>query len=209
MRAAIELLPDPDGEALVRRCWDALSSAGLPGRGDHQGLSNWPHVTVWESPEHVADRPGVPRADAVSPAVVAAERLVPVLGLLPVAVPVVGVAVLGRPDRGVVVVELAAPALQAVHAEVAAVAGEGVGWRRDRWRPHLSLSRALRADQVEEALAVVTPLVEPAPVVPLTRLRTWDPAEGRSHDVGDRVGEWSATQVTEGRAAACRPVDHC
>lgn len=198
MRASIELLPDPVGEDVVRRCWAALAEAGLPGRGDHQGLSNWPHVTVWESADHVADRPGVARPQVSSPAVVPIDRLRPVVDLLPVSVAVVGTAVLGRPDRGVVVLELDGAALEPLRAAVHEVAGEGVGWRRTHWRPHLSLSRALTADRVAAALTVVEPVLAGTAEVRLTRLRTWDPAVGRTDELAVPSAACPATQSPEG-----------
>ncbi len=215
MRASIELLPDPSGEDLVRACWRALSAAGLPGRGDHQGLSNWPHVTVWESAVHVADRLGVPRAEAPTPGVVPVDRLRPVLDLLPVSAPVLGIAVLGRRDRGVVVLELDPTALAPVHDRVHEIADAGgAGWRRTPWRPHLSLTRALPAELVDPAVDVVGPIIANAPAVRLVRLRTWDPAVARAEEIActwlpSRPEEWARTQSTGGWSEGVDRVDGC
>lgn len=185
MRASVELLPDAAGERVVRGCWVRLAEAGLPSRIVHQGLSNWPHVTIWESAVHVADRPGARRRGAPEDVLPPPALLATVLKHLPLEVGVQGTAVFGRADRGVLVLELDPDPLVGLHAAVAALTEEapaGAGLRRDRWRPHLTLSRPLGPGQVDvaEALVRAVPLPE---VVVLERLRTWDPAANAVHEV--------------------------
>lgn len=192
MRASVELLPDAAGDRAVRACWDRLAEAGLPSRLVHQGLSNWPHVTIWESAVHVADRPGARRPGAPDAALPQPAQLVTVLEHLPVGVNVLGTAVFGRAERGVLVLELDPVALRGVHEAVRDLAGGGpggAGLSRDRWRPHLTLSRPLGPGQVDEARAVVR-AAPPPEVVVLERLRTWDPAANTVHPVerGHRAG---------------------
>lgn len=186
MRASVELLPDAAGEQAVRACWGRLADAGLPSRLVHQGLSNWPHVTVWESAVHVADRPGVRRRDAPGEVLPPASVLASLVERLPLAVGVLGTAVFGRADRGVLVLELDPEPLVPLHGAVRALADDGPGGRglrRDRWRPHLTLSRPLSAEQVEAAMGVVG---APPEGVVLETLRTWDPAANEAHEVGRR-----------------------
>lgn len=186
MRASVELLPDAAGEAAVRACWVRLADGGLPSRLVHQGLTNWPHVTLWESAVHVADRPGARRPGVPEEVLPPPAALVPVLGRLPVESGVLGTAVYGRADRGVLVLELDPAPLLALHEAVRELADEGpggAGLRRDLWRPHLTLSRPLGAEQVAAAEAAVRAVPLPEVVV-LERLRTWDPAANAVHAVG-------------------------
>ncbi|MDP3968346.1 MAG: hypothetical protein Q8Q02_08685 [Nocardioides sp.] len=178
MRASVELLPDAAGEGAVRASWVRLNEAGLPSRLVHQGLSNWPHVTIWESAVHVADRPGARRRGAPEEVLPAPSVLAALLEHLPLAVDVLGTAVFGRSDRGVLVLELDPRPLVPLHEAVRDLAEDGpggAGLRRDQWRPHLTLSRPLGAGQVDAASALVRAVPLPEAIV-LETLRTWDPA---------------------------------
>jgi len=185
VRASVELLPDAAAGQWVQDVWQRLVDAGLPSRAEHQGLTNWPHVTVWESGVHVADRPGVPRPGVPEHVLPPTEALASALDHLPVTTHVLGPAHFGRPDRTVLVLELDPGPLADLHAQVAGAAeqaGVGAALRRVRWRPHLTLSKALSPEQATAAERVVGDHDVPAQVV-LDRLRTWDPAANRTVDV--------------------------
>ena len=46
MVQSVELLLDPDADALIRNQWAQLAAAGLPSQALHTGDSNAPHVTL-------------------------------------------------------------------------------------------------------------------------------------------------------------------
>lgn len=155
---SLELLPDPDGEAAVRRDWQALRDAGLPSMLDHAGATNTPHVTVL----------AVPAIDAATEA-----RAVELLGpLLPLTVRASGIAVFGAERLTIArVVDVDDPVLRAVLDLRAATTGH----QHPGWLPHLTLARRLPRADLQRAVQVVG---AGDAVMALTSVRRWDPVAG-------------------------------
>ena len=154
MLHALELLPDDDGEAAVRRDLEALREARLPSQLDHSGASNAPHVTVLAAPDVSA----------------AAEHAVETIGsLLPVEVRAAGLLVLGRHRLTV------ARALDVPDALVAAVLALRAGTAdlpHEGWLPHVTLARRVERGDLQR---VVDTVGAEDVVLRLATLRRWDP----------------------------------
>ncbi|NYD41698.1 2'-5' RNA ligase family protein [Nocardioides panaciterrulae] len=152
---SLELLPDEEGRAVVRRDWQALRDAGLPSQLDHRGPTNAPHLTVLAAPAIDA------RAEAVA---------VEVLGpLLPLRVRAAGLVLLGARRVTVArVVDVEEPLLEAVVRVRAAVPD----LPRQGWLPHVTLARRLERGDVQRAVDL---LGHEDVVLTLTCLRHWDP----------------------------------
>jgi hypothetical protein len=158
---SLELLPDAEGEAVVRRDWQALRDAGLPSMLDHAGATNTPHVTV------VA----VPAIDEAAEA-----AAVGLLGpLLPVEVRASGIAVLGRHQLTIArLVDVDDALLRAV-LDLRAVT---VGHQHPGWLPHLTLARRLPRADLQRAVDALDPagvVADTGTTLSLTTLRRWDP----------------------------------
>ena len=152
---ALELLPDTDGEELVRRDWQALRDAGLPSQLDHRGTTNGPHLTLVAAPALGA-------ADEQR----AVEALAPVL---PAEVRVAGLALLGGSRvtiaRLVDVPDALARAVLDLRRGIADVQHPG-------WLAHVTLARRVPRADVPAALAA---LGHADGVLRLATLRRWDP----------------------------------
>jgi hypothetical protein len=159
MAHSIELLFDRDTEAVIRRIWDDLVAAEIPGRAP----VGRPHVTL-----AVAERIA---ADVDAPLRSVAKRLP--LGC------VVGAAVLfGRAD--VVVARLVVPTseLLALHSEVHRVAlphltpGPVPNSLPGQWTAHVTLARRVGGAQLARALSIAnrTPQIDGR----FAGLRRWD-----------------------------------
>src|SRR3954452_3884690 len=152
---ALELVPDADGEAAVRRDWQALRDAGLASQVDHPAPTNTPHVTVLALPE-------VPPGTETR----AADLLPP---LLPLRVRSAGLAVLGGPKVTVVrLLDVPESLTRAVLDLRAGVEGE----RHPGWLPHVTLARRMPRADVQRALDV---LGYDDVELTLGSLRRWDP----------------------------------
>jgi hypothetical protein len=152
---ALELVPDDDGEAAVRRDWQALRDAGLASQVDHPAPTNTPHVTVLALPE-------VPPGTETR----AADLLTP---LLPLRVRSAGLAVLGGPKVTVVrLLDVPESLTRAVLDLRAGVEGE----RHPGWLPHVTLARRMPRADVQRALDV---LGYDDVELTLGSLRRWDP----------------------------------
>jgi hypothetical protein len=154
MLHALELLPDDDGEAAVRRDWQALRDAGLPSQLDHTGPSNAPHLTLLAAPDvrTAADT----AVDAVGP-------------LLPVEVRASGLLLLGRHR---LTVARAVDVPDRLLAAVLALRSVTDDLPHPGWLPHLSLARRLPRADAQRAVDV---LGADDVVLRLTTLRRWDP----------------------------------
>lgn len=155
---SLELLADADGEAAVRRDWQALRDAGLPSQLDHRGPTNAPHLTVLAAPV----------VDAAAEA-----RAVELLGpLLPVRVRASGLVLLGGRRLTIArVVDVEDPLLDAVVRVRAGVPD----LPRQGWLPHVTLARRLERGDVQRAVDL---LGHDDVVLTLTALRHWDPEAG-------------------------------
>jgi 2'-5' RNA ligase len=152
---ALELVPDADGQELVRRDWQALREAGLPSQLDHRGPSNAPHLTLVAAP--VVD-------DAARRW--AAER---VGAILPVAVRTAGLVVLGGPRVTLARLVDVDDALTRTVMDVR----DRVPKRQHRgWLPHVTLVRRLARADVQRAVDVLGHHDES---LRLEVLRHWDP----------------------------------
>lgn len=157
MLHALELLPDADGDAAVRRDWLALREAGLPSQLDHRGATNAPHLTLVAAP---AVRAAEERA---------VELLTP---LLPVSVRAAGLLVLGG-RRVTVARALDVP--DALLGAVVELRGLLAGLPHQGWLPHLTLARRVERCDVQAAVDV---LGHDDVVLRLDTLRRWDPDQG-------------------------------
>jgi hypothetical protein len=155
---ALELVPDEDGCAAVRRDWQALHDAGLPSQLDHRGATNAPHLTV---------------VSALALPAEAVELATTVLGaILPVSGRYTGLLLLGR--RRVTL----ARALQLDDDVVAQVLQMRLRVRQREhqgWVPHVTLARGLDGGMLTAALGL---LGREDAVLSFTELRLWDPGTG-------------------------------
>jgi len=152
---SLELVPDAEGQAAVRRDWQALRDAGLPSQLDHRGPTNAPHVTVLAAPaiDREAER-------------LAAELFAP---LLPARVRASGLVLFGGRRVTVArVVDVEEPLLEAVVRVRAAVRD----LPRQGWLPHVTLARRLDRADVQRAVDL---LGHDDVVLSLACLRRWDP----------------------------------
>ncbi len=161
---SVELLPDAELAAEVRRLWRLLADAGLPSLANHGHPTNRPHVTVGLTGDLAPVRADLARV---------------VLPALPVEAVVADVTLFAGPRRNTLVLELhPGPALVALHEQVWRVLtmghpdgmGHPAGMGRPAgtgqpsphlapgaWRPHLTLALRLRHEQTGAALALLSP----------------------------------------------------
>lgn len=153
MLHALELLPDPTGDAAIRRDWQLLRDAGLPSQLDHTGATNAPHLTLVAAPD-------------VEPAVDACS---PVTSLLPVEVRASGLLLLGGRRvtiaRAIDVPDALVAAVMELRATTPDLPHQG-------WLPHLTLARRVERADVQKAVDV---LGHDDVVLRLTTLRRWNP----------------------------------
>lgn len=153
---SIELILDDDLDASVRREWMLLAEAGLSSQGASTSPTNIPHITLLVGP-----------------------RLEPrtrtdVAALLPVAVELDEPDVFPHGDRGVLMRPVLGGADFIVLREnlISSLArGEREGLIAEDWRPHVTLGRRLRMDQLAQARALVGGALRGSVV----GLRLWDP----------------------------------
>jgi hypothetical protein len=151
---ALELVPDADGERVVRRDWQALRDAGLPSMLDHTGATNTPHLTALALPsidESLERR--------------AAELLEPVL---PCVVRPSGIALLG--GEKVTVARLLDVPPELTRAVL--MLREGAPERHPGWLAHVTLGRRVPRTDVQRAVAAAG-YADAA--ITLVGLRRWDP----------------------------------
>jgi 2'-5' RNA ligase len=158
---SVELLLDPDTEALVRAQWLALHAAGLPSEHRPEPVgSHRPHVTLFAGPV-------VPDPESELTALVADAPGMPV---------VLGSVLLFGPHRGrYVVVRQLVPtvALLRLQEAVASWCGalRGGQFGRGRWSAHVTLARRADAEDLPAMLSLLTGEPHPATV---TGVRRWD-----------------------------------
>jgi len=145
---SVELLLDHRLEASVRRQWQTLADVGLPSLAGNLGPSNRPHVTLAVSRS--------PWPDAVEATVAAAAAS----GPLPVPLRLGGLVVFTHGRRYVLGrLVVPTPDLLALQTRVAAAGGGVPGGvphtTPGRWTPHVTLARALGADQFPIALTAL------------------------------------------------------
>ncbi|MGC4110165.1 MAG: 2'-5' RNA ligase family protein [Nocardioides sp.] len=154
---ALELLPDAEGEAVVRRDWQALRDAGLPSMLDHTGGTNTPHLTVLALPsiDEAVEQQATAQLGAVLPVVVRPS----------------GVALLSGEKVSVVrLLDVPASLTDAVHTLRDAVTGD----RHPGWLPHLTLGRRISRSDAQRAIDAVGY----ADVsISLVGLRRWNPEQ--------------------------------
>jgi hypothetical protein len=156
---ALELVPDDEGQEVVRRDWQRLRDAGLPSQLDHVSPTNAPHVTVVSAPL---------LPDAALD--VAHARLG---SLLPVRARAAGLLLLGG-DR--VTIARAVDIDDDVVRRVLAVRVQVPMRQHVGWLPHVTLAR--RVDRAD-AQRAIDALGHDDVVLTLTELRRWDPDRGR------------------------------
>lgn len=156
---ALELVPDEEGQELVRRDWRALRDAGLPSQLDHRGLTNAPHVTVVSAPELPEDAVDVARARLGA--------------LLPVRARAAGLLLLGG-ER--LTVARAVDIEDDVVRRALAVRVQVPGRQHVGWLPHVTLARRVDRADAQRAIDV---LGHADVELRLTTLRRWDPDRGR------------------------------
>ena len=161
MAQSVELLLDPETEALVQRQWLALHEAGLPSEHRPQRAgSHRPHVTLFAGSS-------VPEPESELAALVADAPGLPV---------VLGSVLLFGPRRGhYVVVRQLVPtvALLELQEAVAGWCGAlgGGQFGPGRWAAHLTLARRARAEDLPAVLALLPGEPHAATV---TGVRRWD-----------------------------------
>ena len=153
MLHALELLPDPTGDAAIRRDWQLLRDAGLPSQLDHTGATNAPHLTLVAAPD-------------VGPA---ADAAAVVTDLLPVEVRASGLLLLG--GRRVTIAR-AIDVPDALLKAVVELCGLVPELPHQGWLPHLTLARRLDRVDVQKAVDV---LGHDDVTLTLTTLRRWNP----------------------------------
>lgn len=156
---ALELVPDDEGQEVVRRDWQRLRDVGLPSQLDHVSPTNAPHVTVVSAPL---------LPDAALD--VAHARLG---SLLPVRARAAGLLLLGG-ER--VTIARAVDIDDDVVRRVLAVRVQVPDRQHVGWLPHVTLARRVdRADAQRAIDALGHDDVE----LTLTELRRWDPDRGQ------------------------------
>ncbi|MEO5711800.1 MAG: 2'-5' RNA ligase family protein [Nocardioidaceae bacterium] len=156
---ALELVPDDEGQLLVRRDWQALHDAGLPSQLDHHGSTNAPHVTV-------VSATALP-SRAIDEARTGLGEVLPVLARAS------GLLVLGG-ER--VTIARAVDVDDDVVRRVLALREQVPDRQHVGWLPHVTLARRVPRTEVQRALDV---LGHADVVLALTELRHWDPVLGR------------------------------
>ena len=189
MAHSIELLPDDDSDAWLRRRWTALAKVGLPSAQRVRSDTNRPHVTLLAA-RHISAA-----ADAA---------LAPVAQRLPLPAFIGAPIVFGHGSRHVLALLVVPnPELLSLHAVVArtirahtvypddAAAGSEEPSTFDHvapgaWTPHITLARRLTHHQVGEALATLESLGPPSRRCTFTAVRRWDPDAKAEHVVAGR-----------------------
>lgn len=151
MLHALELLPDPAGDAAVRRDWQALRDAGLPSQLDHTGATNAPHLTLVAAMDVSA---AADRAEVIS---------------LPVTVRASGLLLLG--GRRVTIAR-AVDVPDELTAAVLELRRHVPDLPHQSWIPHLTLARRVERADVQR---VVDVLGHDDVELTLTTLRRWNP----------------------------------
>ncbi len=152
---ALELLPDADGEATLRRDWQRLRDAGLPSMLDHAGATNTPHLTIIAVPTISADDE---------------RRAVELIGsLLPIRARTSGLVVLG--GQLVTLARTVEVDDDVVRAVLELRAGTS-GHQHRAWLPHLTLARRLPRHDLQRAIDAITDVRAD---LELVALRRWDP----------------------------------
>ncbi|MET1004232.1 MAG: 2'-5' RNA ligase family protein [Propionibacteriaceae bacterium] len=161
MAQSVELLLDPETEALVEGQWLALHDAGLPSehRSQHAG-SHRPHVTLFAGAS-------LPEPESELTALVVDAPGMPVT---------LGSVLLFGPRRGQYVVVrqlLPTVALLELQEAVASWCGalRGGPFGPGRWAAHLTLARRARAEDLPAMLALLAGEQHSATV---TGVRRWD-----------------------------------
>jgi hypothetical protein len=143
MAHSIELLLDPDTDAAIRRVWDGLAAAGLPGQA--KAPTNRPHVTL-----AVADRIAA-EVDAL---------LAPVSQRLPFRCVVGAPLLFGRLTFTLGRLVVPSTELLSVHAQVHRVSlphlapGPAPHTTPGQWTPHITLCRRVDKAQLARAVGV-------------------------------------------------------
>lgn len=157
---SIELLLDPESEALVRADWERLAAAGFSSLARHTAASNRPHVTLLVRPT------------------LAAARFGEAVAALPIAVTLAEPIVFRHGDRGVLARRVVPTEdLLRLHRTVHAAVSPGEDAPHTtpgEWTPHVTLARRLRLDARDQALA----LLGPGHAGQGVALRRWDSAAG-------------------------------
>ena len=162
MAHSIELLLDPDSDAVIRTAWSMLAAAGLPSQRHVTSPTNRPHITLLA-------------AQAISADVDDALR--DLAALLPLHC-VIGASIVFTGPRMTLarLIVPTAPLLELHRAvyerTVPFVTGEPFAHcRPDSWTPHVTLGRRITAEAIGTAVSA-THAAEVA--AQLTGLRRWD-----------------------------------
>ena len=169
---SLELVTDAAADAVVRREWALLESAGLPSQARHTGESNRPHVTLLVR-TRLRD--------------IAAEALE---DQLPIALTLGAPVIFGR-GRTRVLARSVVPsaALLRLHAAVHALAGPGDDAAHTlpgEWTPHVTLARRLPVDRIGEALVALTDAGGEPIEARAVGIRRWDAARRTVSHVAGR-----------------------
>lgn len=164
---SIELVFDPDTEAVIRRIWEDLAAAGIPS----QAPASRPHATLL-----VADR-------------IAAEvdeQLTPVSRRLPLACVIGAPLVFGRAKTVLARLLVPTAELLAVHAEVYRVCsphlappGPAANSTPGRWTAHVTLARRVGGVQLGRAVRIAGKPPEIDAVI--TGVRRWEGDKKAEH----------------------------
>lgn len=171
MAHSIELLLDPDTEAIVRSMWQTLDGVGLPSQAHVTSPTNRPHITL------IA-------AQRISPDV--DEVLRPLADRLPVAVVVGAPLVLGGPRHTLARLIVPSAELLDLHAEIyrrclPSLVGDPFDHcRPGHWTAHVTLGRRFTAEQIGEGVAAVGGIGNDL-AAEVTGLRRWDSDQRADH----------------------------
>lgn len=155
---SVELVPDPQIEAVVRDDWARLEAAGLANSGRNPSPSNRPHITV-----AVRDDLEISSLDGVA-------------AQLPIPLELGGIVLFRHRDRVVVARQVvASAALLRLHLDIADRTGPAgpryTNTAPDRWTPHVTLARAVPVDRVSEVLRAIA---APPVLGEAVGLRVWN-----------------------------------
>lgn len=150
MVQSVELLLSPEAEYQVNEQWSALVAAGLPSQARHTGATNRPHVTL-----AVARQLDPDQESAIGAA--AADSL-------PVALRLGGLLVFG--PAPFVLSRLVVPTVELLDLQrrvLDAIGPTSESFRHQepgRWTGHVTLARRLTADQLADAVQVLSPAAD-------------------------------------------------
>ena len=162
MAHSIELLFDPETDALIRQEWADLAAAGLPSQAKHLSPSNRPHVTLTVANRIDSD---------VDAALWEPARQ------LPLDCRIGAPMVFGRTTLTLVRLIVPTAGLLRLHESVGAICAPHLAdgpfphARPGGWTPHVTLSRRLAPDDLAAALGV---LGSDDVAGSFARLRRWD-----------------------------------